>query len=87
MLTGCGTKNPVETPGVTVIVQTPIPSAYPNPAEEPTVPVVTFAYPGPLGGSGISETVPTPEYYVTEFSRSDTRQWKSCCHRAVITWR
>ena len=65
VLTGCGTKNPIETPGVTVIVQTPIPSAYPYPAEEPTVPIVTFSYPGPLGGSGISETVPTPEYYVT----------------------
>ncbi len=66
VMTGCGTKNPIETPGVTVMVQTPIQSAYPNPVEEPTVPVVTFSYPGPLGGSGIPEAVSTPEYYVTQ---------------------
>jgi hypothetical protein len=63
---GCSAKNPIETPGVTVMVQTPIQSAYPYPIEEPTVPVVTSSYPGPLGGSGIPEVVSTPMNYVTQ---------------------
>jgi len=65
VMTGCGVKNPIGTTGVTVIVQTPIQSAYPYPIDEPTVPVVNSSYPGPLGGSGIPETASTPEYFVT----------------------
>ena len=65
VLIGCGAKNTIETPGVTVIVQTPIQSTYPNPVEETSVPVIDSAYPGPLGGSGNPETASTPDYYVT----------------------
>ncbi len=67
LLTACGTKTQSSQPGITVVVRTPTPPAYPYPVQA-TVPVVNSVYPGPLEGSGSPEVVGTPEYYVTDLS-------------------
>jgi hypothetical protein len=67
LLTGCSAKNPTETPGVTVDIQTPTQLAYPYPAQ-PTVIVVNSEYPGPNSGNGTSNAVSTPDYFVTQLT-------------------
>ena len=65
IISGCSVKNSTETPGVTVIVETPTQSGYPQPLD-PTPPIVISEYPGPLSGAGATGVVTTPTYYVTQ---------------------